>query len=905
MATRTISAKITVEGEKKFNEQLSAINRNLRAMSAELKAEEAAFRANGGSLKSLSNAYQAQQNILAQQKEKVRALEEAYKSLDAAGEGNSQSADDYRRKLNLAKAEMHNTEAAMKKTKAAMDQLSSGAKSSAKAVGELGTSAEQSSKGIGVMGVALGNVLANLGQRGVQLLKEIGQTGISYNAQMEKYSVALTTALGNTEAAASAIEAIRQDAAATPYSMDGLVQANSLLISTGESAEEARATIMALSNAVSATGGGNDELNRMAYNLQQIKNTGKAATVDIKQFAMAGIDIYGVLADYTGKSTEEVKEMTISYQMLSKALQAAAQEGGRYFGANAAQAETLNGQLSTLADNAKMKLGEAFEGVSNTLRDRLLPAANEFVQNLDVNEVINDFEDLLTVVVAVGGAMAGLKLAKGISSFADDIIAVIKNAKEYVTIFESADLVTAALGGSLTKMETILGVLAGKIPLVTAKQLALNAAAAAFPGAALAVAIGAVTYGLNQMREAEQSVKEGAEGLIGDLLDSGDIEALTAKLTELSDVYEKMKSQPGVERDLISENQYRVAIEMLTAEIQELNAAEAEHQAYLASAEGKTETLTNSMQELMMAYEESYNAARSSLEGQFDLFEQVGQQAILSTDQMIAGMNSQAEYYNQYADNLNMIQGLTGGALGFNEALVASLNDGSAQSVQYAASLVAGYQEALAQGEGAAQTYIDNINAAYEGQQAALDSAAKSMAESQTNFDKITAELAETAAQMPEDMNQAEEMKTSADATIQAYIDGLSEKEGPLVEMAAALGAAVSAAFNSNVSFDLPDVGGSGGGSGSSGEGSNAEGRSMQNYVPGFAAGLERVPYDNFLARLHKDEMVLTARDAEMIRRAGGRAQSVTNIYLYPQTVDEGTIDYIYNRFSLRLGQEV
>lgn len=32
-------------------------------------------------------------------------------------------------------------------------------------------------------------------------------------------------------------------------------------------------------------------------------------------------------------------------------------------------------------------------------------------------------------------------------------------------------------------------------------------------------------------------------------------------------------------------------------------------------------------------------------------------------------------------------------------------------------------------------------------------------------------------------------------------------------------------------------------------------------------------------------------------------AQTVIN--LYPQTVDEGTIDYIYNRFSLRLGQEV
>lgn len=905
MATRTISAKITVEGEKKFNEQLSAINRNLRAMSAELKAEEAAFRANGGSLKSLSNAYQAQQNILAQQKEKVRALEEAYRSLDAAGKGNSQSADDYRRKLNLAKAEMHNTEAAMKKTRAAMDQLRSGAKSSAKAVGELGTSAEQGAKGIGVMGVALGNVLANLGQRGVQLLKEIGQTGISYNAQMEKYSVALTTALGNTEAAASAIEAIRQDAAATPYSMDGLVQANSLLISTGESAEEARATIMALSNAVSATGGGNDELNRMAFNLQQIKNTGQAATVDIKQFAMAGIDIYGVLADYTGKSTEEVKEMTISYQMLSKALQAAAQEGGRYFGANAAQAETLNGQLSTLADNAKMKLGEAFEGVSNTLRDRLLPAANEFVNGLDIEKILADFDKLLITAAAAGGALAAIKAAAKINDMASDFRNVVSALTSYRIGLGATAIAEAVLNKELTVSQVIYGTLGGAIDLATVKQLALNAATTAFPGAAVVAAITGVIVGIKALND---QAAETTDQLLGDVLENNNIEEVKSKLEELRAEYARVEAEFNTAYSEVTWFDVKAlgdAVSEAAEHYDTLVAKEQEHQAYLASAEGKTETLTNSMQELMMAYEESYNAARSSLEGQFDLFEQVGQQAILSTDQMIAGMNSQAEYYNQYADNLNMIQGLTGGALGFNEALVASLNDGSAQSVQYAASLVAGYQEALAQGEGAAQTYIDNINAAYEGQQAALDSAAKSMAESQTNFDKVTAELAETAAQMPEDMNQAEEMKTSADETIQAYIDGLSEKEGPLVEMASALGAAVSAAFNSNVSFDLPDVGGAGGGSDGSGGSSNAGGRSMQNYVPGFATGLERVPYDNFLARLHKDEMVLTARDAEMIRRAGGRAHNVTNIYLYPQTVDEGTIDYIYNRFSLRLGQEV
>lgn len=110
-------------------------------------------------------------------------------------------------------------------------------------------------------------------------------------------------------------------------------------------------------DAVSATGGGNDELNRMSQNLQQIANTGKATTADIKQFAYAGIDVYGILADYTGKSTTEVQKMTISYDLLTQALQAASEEGGRYYNSMDTQSQTMNGRVSTLKDNVSQLAG--------------------------------------------------------------------------------------------------------------------------------------------------------------------------------------------------------------------------------------------------------------------------------------------------------------------------------------------------------------------------------------------------------------------------------------------------------------------------------------------------------------------------------------------------------------------
>lgn len=203
----------------------------------------------------------------------------------------------------------------------------------------------------------LANMLTSLGTKAVGLAKGFVEMGISYNAQIEKYTTGFTNMLGSAQAAQEAMQAIQEDAARTPFDVASLTQANQLLISAGENAAYSRKVINALGDAVSATGGGNAELSRMAANLQQIANVGKAATIDIKQFAYAGINIYQILADYTGKSVQEVQNMTISYDLLSQALIAASEEGGRYYNAMDTQSQTMNGRISTLKDNVSQLSG--------------------------------------------------------------------------------------------------------------------------------------------------------------------------------------------------------------------------------------------------------------------------------------------------------------------------------------------------------------------------------------------------------------------------------------------------------------------------------------------------------------------------------------------------------------------
>ena len=267
------------------------------------------------------------------------------KSRKETGEA-SKETKEFAQKLKEAQAQLNTTAQGLRTAEGYMNSFGDAASGSSKSLA-----------GAIAQGTVMAGIFSKLGSAALSAAKGFIQSGIDYNAQIESYTVGFTNMLGSAEAAQQAIDQIQQDAARTPFSVEALTQANQLLIGAGENATYAEKTIMALGNAVSATGGSNAELSRMAANLQQIANVGKASAIDIKQFAYAGINIYGLLADYTGKSTAEVQKMTISYDLLTQALQAASEEGGRYYGSMDTQSQTMNGRVSTLQDNVKQLAG--------------------------------------------------------------------------------------------------------------------------------------------------------------------------------------------------------------------------------------------------------------------------------------------------------------------------------------------------------------------------------------------------------------------------------------------------------------------------------------------------------------------------------------------------------------------
>lgn len=267
------------------------------------------------------------------------------KSRRETGEA-SKETKEFAQKLKEAQAQLNTTAQGLKTAEGYMNSF-----------GDATSGSSKSLAGAIAQGTIMAGLFSKLSSAALAAAKSFIQSGIDYNAQIESYTVGFTNMLGSAEAAQQAMAKIQEDAARTPFNVEALTQANQLLISAGENAGYSEKVILALGNAVNAAGGGNAELSRMAQNLQQIANVGKATSIDIKQFAYAGINIYQVLADYTGKSVQEVQNMTISYDLLSQALIAASEEGGRYYGAMETQSQTMNGRMSTLQDNVKQLAG--------------------------------------------------------------------------------------------------------------------------------------------------------------------------------------------------------------------------------------------------------------------------------------------------------------------------------------------------------------------------------------------------------------------------------------------------------------------------------------------------------------------------------------------------------------------
>lgn len=282
-------------------------------------------------------------------------------------------------------------------------------------------------------------------------------SGVKYNSQMEQYITSFGTMLGSAEEATKLVNDLKEMGAKTPFETSDLAKASQTLLGFGTSAEDLLPTLQMLGD---VSQGNKERFDSLTLAFAQVGSAGKLSGQDLLQFVNAGFNPLNEISKMTGESMAELKERMsaggVSAEEVAEAFKHATSEGGQFYQATEAQSRTFNGQMSTLKENAMSFIGELTQGVTNTLKDSVLPTVNGWLEELQSAFTSNGVED---VVTAFGSILADActKLAQAAPGVVDLAVGFIQSFIKGIgdnapQLIQAAKQIVGALVDGLIKL---------------------------------------------------------------------------------------------------------------------------------------------------------------------------------------------------------------------------------------------------------------------------------------------------------------------------------------------------------------------------------------------------------------------------------------------------------------------
>lgn len=267
-------------------------------------------------------------------------------------------------------------------------------------------------------------------------LAGVATFGLKTAGDLEASRQGFITLLGSASEADAVLKMIKKDAASTPFELPGLIKANQLLTSVTHDGARSEAMLLNVGKALAAMGKGQPELDRVVVNLQQIGAVGHASAIDIKQFAFAGIDIYGLL-------NAKLKETKASVVDNSKAIGKSSDELNKLQGQlkvaelrqkefNDKTKESTKLQTQNTIDQYRSKIS----GLTGKVGDLTAQNGKLATSQTSLDDAIRDGKvtfDLLEEVFAKAGA-AGGKYGDAFKNQAGTLNQLWSNLKDSITI---------------------------------------------------------------------------------------------------------------------------------------------------------------------------------------------------------------------------------------------------------------------------------------------------------------------------------------------------------------------------------------------------------------------------------------------------------------------------------------
>ena len=710
---------------------------------------------------------------------------------------------------------------------------------------------------------------AETGFAKVNTLLTAGTDTTAYFDSIKKASMATGVAVTDfSEAVYSSISASVDQASAVDFTTQAVKLAKGGFTDTATAVD-------VLTTAINAYGLKTSDATSIADKLITTQNLGKTTV--------------GELADAMGRVIPTAKSFNVDLDNLSAAYAVTTKNGI----ATAESTTYINGMLNelgksgtTAANVLKKQTGKSFSQLmasGYTLADVLAVLQDEATKTgvsigdmfgsqeaaKAANTLVGHADDFASSLSAMQNSAGATEAAYG--KMADTVAERLQKVKNHF------DIMKESLGEDLSPgINTLLGALEKLLPVI-------DTVAGAFGGilggtvSGAATVIDAVATGIQNVTDPAHDAREAIAKQTTTMEDAYDA---TVKYGQ---EYVRLKKEFEASKKTFAETgqavasttpeieQARIKWEQAQATYQEFISEQAKAAAEAAEPanvfQAATDEYVASSTALLEQYQATFEATLGNVESWFGPFDKAQTSVKTSYQDITANLQSQIDFNNQYADNLQYLADNGLGSL--SEALQSYGSDGSA----YAAAIAEQLQSVGGASTEAGQAILENLTGLMDGVKESQSGLATSMTEMDGSFAEQMRVIAEQYAQAIEGLDKSDEAMQKAQNTIAAFISGLDSSKGGIMDTMGNIGAQMTSALQAAIGDVHVTVTASlvmsGGG--------------------GRAIGMDYVPYNGMPAVLHRGEAILNSYEADQWRRGRGRgnAQGITivqNIQSVPQT---------------------
>lgn len=213
-------------------------------------------------------------------------------------------------------------------------------------------------------GLNLGVFVPTAIAQGVKAIVDVHKKTLAVYGEIESLTTQLEVIHGNPINAAAMFDDIKNYAIKSPYGVTQVTEFAVLLKQSGVYSKDVLDTMKKIGD---VAGGNAEKMKRIANNYAQIQAAGKATTLDLRQFANAGIPIYKELRELLGVSQQELRSMTaegkITSNIIENVFNKMTSVGGTFYNATKLGSQTYKAQTTNLKDVSTLALGKVGEAL--------------------------------------------------------------------------------------------------------------------------------------------------------------------------------------------------------------------------------------------------------------------------------------------------------------------------------------------------------------------------------------------------------------------------------------------------------------------------------------------------------------------------------------------------------------